>query len=307
MRCCVCNQGSAEPVGALPDCTQFAGLKLDTPLPGGELWRCGKCSSMFRYPTLKASRYLSYYENAPGAWEGGESQRRDYSEIYAYLAEHCGGSILDIGCFTGGFLAGLPDKFVKYGVEPSQQAAAKAKLRHIDVLGKTLSDLAADRLFDVVVAIDVVEHTLDVEAFLRGAMAHVDNDGLLIVSTGNPESFFWRRIFKSRYWYCAYPEHVVFPSHKYFALFARGFDLGQPQQIRFKYANLPFHTVLAGFIHQVCYAFIPQIYLGIMRIKARKRAENLAAGAVPFGGAGIFTDHQLVIFRKRDGDGKADE
>ncbi|HEY5993178.1 MAG TPA: class I SAM-dependent methyltransferase [Gallionellaceae bacterium] len=302
MKCSICGNGEALSLGKIPDCGEFAGQQVAPPIKGGELWRCKECGSMFRYPTLTADQYLALYQAAPGAvWEGGESRRNDYTEIYAFLQHHSGGAILDIGCHAGGFLAGLPNKFTKSGVEPSKLAAESAASKNINILGKTLDDVDAKPLFDVVVAIDVIEHVLDVEAFLRGALAHANKGGLLIISTGDPESFYWRRVFKSRFWYSSYPEHLAFPSYRYFYRFAQRYGLEAPEQIRFKYVNLRLLAVLSGFARQFAYAFFPALYFAYLKLRRdRKGNMEAVAATVPFGGPGIFTDHQLIIFRKRD-------
>lgn len=210
IRCRVCGRDEAETLGPIPPCGQFAGKPISPPINGGELCRCQHCHSMFRRPVLSQSQYLALYDAAADdIWQGGESERNDFVTIYKCLKDHCGGSILDIGCFTGGFLAGLPAKYRKFGVEPCEWAADRAHSVGVRILGKTLANLDSEVTFDVVVAVDVIEHVIDVEEFLERAFAHVGKNGLLIISTGNPDFFFWKRIFKGRFWYCSFAEHLV--------------------------------------------------------------------------------------------------
>lgn len=255
---------------------------------------------MFRYPTRSASEFLTLYENATRkVWEGQEAQRKDSAIIQACLEDHPGGSILDIGCYSGGFLAGLPGKFKKNGVEPSKSASDRATSKGIHILGKTLTDLDAKQVFDVVVSIDVIEHVLDVETFLVDALAHVDKNGILIISTGNPDSFFWRRMFKATFWYCSYAEHLAFPSYKYFREFSVRQKLPVPEQIRFKYLDCSISGSIFGVVRQLIYAVSPNLLRVWLSLARRLNGDAIPMAAdIPLGAPGIFTDHHAIIFRK---------
>jgi SAM-dependent methyltransferase len=302
IQCRVCGRDAAEALGSIPSCGHFAGKPIKPPINGGELCRCQFCHSMFRSPVLSQSRYLALYEAASNdIWQGYESERHDFLTIYTCLADHSGGSILDIGCFTGGFLAGLPEKYQKFGIEPCEWAADRAHSCGVQILGKTLAELDSDVTFDVVVATDVIEHVIDVEGFLESALAHVDKNGLLIISTGNPESFFWRRVFKARFWYCSFAEHLVFPSHRYFMEFAARHHLSLPKQIEFKYIKCNISSVARRVFQQLVYAVSPFLY-NRLRVAAHrlKRNESPPMGDIPIGAAGVFTDHHVIIFRKQE-------
>lgn len=51
--------------------------------------------------------------------------------------------------------------------------------------------------------------------------------GLLVISTGDPSSFAWRYVFKSRFWYVTNAEHVSFPSKKFIDEIAREMEFGR--------------------------------------------------------------------------------
>jgi SAM-dependent methyltransferase len=301
LRCNVCGHGVAESLGQIPDCGEFAGQVVAPSIRGGELWKCMDCGSMFRYPTLSPDEYLAYYEKASsGVWEISESKRKDFATINAYLSDHVGGSILDIGCYAGVFLSGLPGKFHKFGLEPSKSASVIASSKGISILGRILSDLDTKQVFDVVVAIDVIEHVLDVESFLADSLSHVNNNGLLVISTGNPDCFYWRKIFKARFWYNSFAEHLVFPSYKYFCEFSKRHNLPAPERIPFKYEDLHFFASIYIFLHQLFFAISPVIYRALVRMRRNIRGNAIPkAKDIPIGTAGIFTDHQVIIFRKR--------
>ncbi len=300
LRCRVCGDGVAESLGQIADCAEFAGQLVSPPIKGGELWKCKDCGSMFRHPTLSPNEYISLYEKSPSTvWVEGEIERNDFKSIYTYLENHPGGSMLDVGCYAGDFLVGLPEKFEKYGVEPSDSAARCADSKGITVFGKTLAELDSGRFFDVVVAIDVVEHVLDVEKFLKEALAHVQVNGLLIISTGNPSCFVWGKVFKSKYWYSLYPEHVTFPSYNYFNEFAKRNGLRSPEQICFRYMKMKPMVRFSKLLRYAPFFFFPGIYQGLRKIRryAMGRATTITASA-PVNLVGVFADHHVIIFRK---------
>lgn len=101
--------------------------------------------------------------------------------------------VLDIGCGGGLVSAPLCRMGAKVtGIDASEEAigAARAHAEHAG-LDLTFECVTADALaargasFDVVTALEIVEHVADVSAFLAAAAALVRPGGLLIVSTIN--------------------------------------------------------------------------------------------------------------------------
>ena len=112
------------------------------------------------------------------------------TEVGAPLA---GIDLLDVGCGAGLFaepLARLGAKVI--GVDPAP-AAIEAARRHAEETGArlayraaTVEELAAEpRRFDVVSAMEVVEHAADPKAFIASAASLVKPGGLLLASTLN--------------------------------------------------------------------------------------------------------------------------
>ncbi|SON57312.1 3-demethylubiquinone-9 3-methyltransferase [Hartmannibacter diazotrophicus] len=100
--------------------------------------------------------------------------------------------ILDIGC-GGGLLCEPLSRLGAsvVGIDPSSTNIEVAKLHaeqsglEIDYRATTAEELAEGSAFDVVLAMEVVEHVSDVPAFLATAASLVRPGGLIVVSTIN--------------------------------------------------------------------------------------------------------------------------
>jgi 2-polyprenyl-6-hydroxyphenyl methylase/3-demethylubiquinone-9 3-methyltransferase len=100
--------------------------------------------------------------------------------------------VLDIGCGAGLLcepLARLGAQVV--GVDPSESNIAAAKLHadkshvSIDYRCTTLEEMDQRERFDIVLAMEVVEHVVDVGAFLGRCASVLKPGGLMVVSTLN--------------------------------------------------------------------------------------------------------------------------
>jgi len=199
--------------------------------------------------------------------------------------------VLDVGCGSGEFVASLPAAIAKAGVEPSVAAAARAMSRGVVILGGSLEQLSPERCFDVITLIDVIEHVPEPAALLQLAARHLNPGGVIIVSTGDPESAAWRW-FAARFWYATYPEHVSFPSRRFFELWLADHGGGSLQKLRTRYQRLPVSKwVLYGLI-QVGYFLGPSAFHRIGRlIMGGKSKRRFFAPSAP----GVFLDHQVVL------------
>jgi SAM-dependent methyltransferase len=269
-------------------------------LAGGHLWRCLSCRSMFRHPVLPPSRYLDLYiEGAADSWRA-DSDRQDLKIIRRTIAQHRGSAqVLDVGCGDGGFLATLPAGVQKLGVEPSLAAAATARRAGVSVLARTLEELPTDAHFDVITAIDVIEHVADPAALLDQMLRHLRPGGSLIISTGDPGNTLWRDFFRARFWYVVFPEHITFPSLEFFQLWQRSRDLRPPLAVRTRYRYLPLWRRGLSLAAQAAYKLSPASIDVIGRCLQRLR--GVPAPHRRFfspGSLGVFTDHQVVTIQR---------
>jgi 2-polyprenyl-3-methyl-5-hydroxy-6-metoxy-1,4-benzoquinol methylase len=184
------------------------------------LWRCLDCRFQFKHPIPSVESLLKGYQNlgSEDRWDHGV--RTVWSDLKKRLPP-AGGSILDIGCFTGDFLSWLDPRWGKFGVEPSPSAALRAEQRGARVVAREIADLQELRQeFDAVTLIDVLEHIPYPVSALETVLSVVAPGGKVIIVTGDTSSLSWR-FSGANYWYAALPEHVSFFRPAWFRGMAR--------------------------------------------------------------------------------------
>jgi SAM-dependent methyltransferase len=215
--CPACGGIGLRYAGAVyyPPSPKVAGVPID--LPAGEcfLKRCEACGFQYKFPPITTSALLDCYAKSDAGHWGIDPRRRKFDVIKnAVRGRASGRSILDIGCFNGALLEYFGPEWTRFGLEPSGAAAEVAAGRGVQILGKTIEDLQATARFDVVLAIDVLEHILDPADFFRRVAQSLNPGGILVILTGDTGAWPWR-LQGSRYWYVSYlPEHTSFYSRK---------------------------------------------------------------------------------------------
>jgi SAM-dependent methyltransferase len=190
----------------------FAGRHLDYLLPGGGLWRCLSCDLVFRNPRLPKHELDELYRLGHNeGWPDTFESRTDWL-LTAKLVLSLPGvkRVLDVGCFDGRLLDHLESRYEKLGVEMHKGAAAKACKKGIRIIAEDFTELGSHpAVADVVLAIDVIEHTYNPMLFLTELVYATAPGGYIIISTGNTDSTTWK-FMGSRYWYCHIAEHLSF-------------------------------------------------------------------------------------------------
>jgi SAM-dependent methyltransferase len=302
LTCRLCLGSRLSCLGPIPDSDFFAGRVLEQPIPGGKLWLCKECGSMVRHPLLSPEAYRQLYENgADDVWTA-KGARNDLRVIREQIAQCISAkTVLDVGCNTGEFLLSLPARVQKFGLEPSTAAGAMAAKSGICIVGRTLEDLPTDAVFDIITIIDVVEHVADPNKLMDYALAHLAPGGSLIVATGDPSNVWWRRLFRSRFWYSAFPEHISFPSARALALWAKSHGLDSPIVQRIRYRPLPLWMSAAFACQMLVYWVSPKLLnvigRGIERLQhpSPPRRRYFSPGA-----PGVLIDHQVISYKLRD-------
>jgi SAM-dependent methyltransferase len=190
---------------------------------------------MFKDPQVSMDALVDCYTKASSDhWEQSPSpKKRRFDDLNKCMTTHaCGKRTLDVGCANGALLEYLlqqDSSWDCFGLEPSEAAAKTAENRGVTILGALFDDLDPqnpEHKFDVIIAIDVLEHVLDPNAFMQQVFAHLNPNGIFVALTGDTDAWGWK-LQGQRYWYCNLPEHVVFYSRPTIEHFATtlGLDL----------------------------------------------------------------------------------
>lgn len=196
--CPLCESSSAAPCGKVSFSRVWHELSLQwgsafspdvierlTPSPMTALLRCRECGLEYFSPAVAgdAMFYDELSATSTGYYVG---DRWEFGEIARMLKpEH---RVLDIACGAGAFLARI-QKLVSAaaGIDTNPEAVRRGQDAGLDVQLATLDAFAQDhpRAFDVVCALQVIEHLPKVLPFVRAALSCVKPGGCLIISVPN--------------------------------------------------------------------------------------------------------------------------
>ena len=128
--------------------------------------------------------YFKQYERDGDWWVLNFSDRYEFFEKKLEATQR---SLLDIGSGAGFFLqVGKNRGWAVKGIEPSRSAATYAKKMGLEVENDFFTENTESLgQFDVVNLTAVLEHVPDPKAFLRNAVSHLKNNGILCLSVPN--------------------------------------------------------------------------------------------------------------------------
>jgi SAM-dependent methyltransferase len=194
-----------------------AGVEIELGDTEYRLRGCRRCGFQFKDPPIDHDRLMACYAAASSDnWETDpDPQLRQFDLLEGIVREHARGPrMLDIGCFNGAMLNYFGRAWQKFGIEPSQDARRLAERRGVHVLGSRLEDVDHEIApFDVVLAIDVVEHLVEPLPFFDRVRTLLAPQGIFLILTGDTSSLAWR-LQGGNYWYSSLPEHVSFYSRR---------------------------------------------------------------------------------------------
>lgn len=178
---------------------------------------CASCGLASTQPRLRPEQFADYY---PQTYYPERSARLSLAERarleavvrfgpYRPLSRRTPGRMLDIGCGSGA----LASTFAGHGwsvagVEPSAEAADRARAAGVEVHTGTLDDAPwQGPTFDAIVFNHSLEHVPDPLASLRQAAALLRDGGMLAVAV--PNFGCWqRRLFAARWFQLDLPRHL---------------------------------------------------------------------------------------------------
>ena len=205
------------------------------------------------------------------------------SRILPYLPTDTPQSMLDVGCAYGYFL----DEARKLGLSVHgldiSESAIQWMEKHLDIKGTVgLSSDAPNGPFDLITAVEVIEHTHDPHSFLDDLYGRLKKGGVLVITTGANDTLIPQLIGK-RWWYLNPPDHCsIFSRSALKKLITdKGFNI-------LEHSLIPYHWV--GFNNML---------LKVARIFESKRlgwfASKLPALVVPI----FHFSTQFLIAEKR--------
>lgn len=178
-------------------------------------------------PCPSREELLQAYRDAPSShyqytFDINAAWRTARTSLAALAQGHARFAVLDLGCYDGQFLSGLPGDWHKFGVEPSEQARAEAEGRGVTLVGHEIAPPEPKwrARFDAVTLQDVLEHLPDPRAGLAWALAYVKPGGRLFVSTANLDAWTWRWL-GMQHWYLQSIEHISFAAPRFFRWFCQ--------------------------------------------------------------------------------------
>jgi 2-polyprenyl-3-methyl-5-hydroxy-6-metoxy-1,4-benzoquinol methylase len=176
---------------------------------------------------MEKEYYERYWKNenfsGPGfALSPPTHDSADIEKILANLKSFLRGSVLDVGCGDGAIanaISRLQIVTEVKGVDISTTATetARAKYPHVTFKTGPVTDLPFEsKSFDVVVAIELIEHILDSEQMFKEFNRVLKDNGYLIMTTTDfnlPKKIMISLLFWDKYFYPANP-HIRFYSKK---------------------------------------------------------------------------------------------
>lgn len=269
IKCPNCQSSELINKGKLFDSDYFSGIKQNKRLDGGQLIECASCRLAFRTPIIQPQDILTLYQNGLDSLYFTEPyKRKDWIIARRWIEQFVpeNGSLLDIGCFDGSFLNTLLGKYDKYGIEIHSAAVESAKINKVSVLCSDLNELQnINKKFDCITLIDVIEHVKNPGAVLNDCLAKLNTNGILIVTTGNYDS--WQfKLMAPNYWYCNI-EHIAFIGERWLKdFFLLENKIKNTKIIKFSHRDRRLTNTMADILKNVLYLCSPSLFYRVKNL-----------------------------------------
>lgn len=182
-----------------------------------QLWQCTNCQLVFAHPMPNKEYLIEQYRNMNDLDYSNEEagRKKNFLRLLQHLEKmkENKGTLLDIGAASGLLLELATQKgWEAEGIEPSQQlfqAGADKKLR---LYHTSIEEFSTPRKYDVITAIDVLEHLNNPEILISRIGQWLDKNGLICIVTPDISSLA-ARIFRNRWWHFR-PAHLYYFNRK---------------------------------------------------------------------------------------------
>ncbi len=181
-----------------------------------ELVRCVRCSMIYANPVPVEMATGNFYDKAGSEYLTPEKLESDYADVrfereLRLFRSFCRrGSVLDVGCSSGGFLHQLkkrfPNDYQILGTDVSTEPLAHAAKMGVPVANGEFLTQSFEEKFDAVTFWAVMEHLSEPKLFLNKAASILKPGGHCFILTPNMDSLaVWLIGAKYRY---IFPEHL---------------------------------------------------------------------------------------------------
>ncbi len=186
-----------------------------------ETVKCGNCGLVQPKYILDSRDLIKLYANVDDESYLATSDIRgtsNYRQVIKLIDKFSNNrrNLLEIGAGSGGLLDILKHEFNDIqGVEPSKKFCQFAKEQYglvLDNIG--YENISENRKYDVILALDVIEHVVSVRHFMYKVSQLLTDDGIVIVSTPNKNSLTARLLGKK--WWHIRPPHLYYLDKKSF-------------------------------------------------------------------------------------------
>lgn len=253
--------------------------------------RCDSCGLLRLDPIPSEAELAEYYGRRAraGNYELDRAGERevDLQHVldFAVRSGARTGTLFDVGCFDGGLLdVAAARGWEGWGLELQEEAVEAARRRHPGrIFHGTLEgfDPQSVPTFDLVTAIDLVEHLREPTTLFETGRRLLRPGGLLVVQTPNRES--WPARLLGRYWPpIAPPEHIFY------------FGRSTIERIGAKYgfdrvaARPVIKRIRVGYAYQQFQYFGPEFHRLLGPVVRRLPARALATRLPLYGGEILF-------------------
>jgi SAM-dependent methyltransferase len=222
--------------------------------------RCSTCGFYYLYPRViegamqEAYRQPSYYEGgacgyADTSYTAQESSlRATFKRLLHNLADRqlTGGTLLEVGCGYGYLLDEARPYFDhRVGTEFSLDGAEIARAAGAEVFVGGIEQISAERKFDTVLAVQVIEHVYQPLAFVKQLINHTQPGGHIIIAT--PDIGGVLRKVMGRHWPSfKVPEHVGYFDFRTLSRLMEKAGLSDVRQLPYPHA-FPLGLITAKF------------------------------------------------------------
>jgi len=280
--CPACGSEAATSAGTIPDASYvFGNEQVPLPVEGIGVMNCGRCGLVYK-SAVPSTDYLEimFRQEAASKW----IVAHDFSAEAAWLRELTGKEsmdLLDVGAADGAFLGACTRG------SASERRSALDVMRYpgidLRLAGEFIEGFLdspsltwSGERYDVVTLFDVVEHLYRPDHAFENLGKLVDRDGLVVIESGDVESFWPRRYGVNHWWYVRLLEHHVFWSRQALERIAadHGFKILSWERTRHKSRRVKFQTSWAfDLLKTGFYCLAPNYYPAAAQIFERRGSQ----------------------------------